>query len=253
MKKIVKTLLISFIMLSCHQKQETKLNIAVASNMQFAIKELVKIFTEQTGIPCELIISSSGKLTAQIKQGAPFDIFISANMKYPTELFNTGYTLQKPKIYAYGHLVLWSTLDSITPSIELLRNPEIKHIALANPKMAPYGKASMEVLKHYVLDTKLQDKLIYGESIAQTNQFIISKSVEVGFTAKSVVLASKMKNKGNWIDLDSVYTPISQGVVILNQNRNLQSKAEKFYHFLFSKTAQKSLQKYGYTTNKRNS
>ncbi|APD05886.1 molybdate-binding periplasmic protein [Flavobacteriaceae bacterium UJ101] len=248
MKKIIWTLFICFIFLSCHQKQEEKLNIAVAANMQFAMKELVKTFTQETEISCELIISSSGKLTAQIKEGAPFDVFVSANMKYPTELFETGYTIEKPQVYAYGKLVLWSMFDHITPSIELLRSPEVRHIVLANPKMAPYGAASMEVINHYNMNTELQDKLVFGESIAQTNQFIISKSAEVGFTAKSVVLASKLKNQGHWIDIDDIYTPIAQGVVIIKQQNNLQPQAEKFYHFLFSNTAQKILQNYGYAT-----
>lgn len=241
-------------MFSCHQKQEEKLNIAVAANMQFAMKELVNTFTDQTGIACELIISSSGKLTAQIKEGAPFDVFVSANMKYPTELFKTGYALQPPQVYAYGKLVLWSMVDGITPSVELLHHPKIKHIALANPKMAPYGTAAMEVLNYYNIATTVHDKLVFGESIAQTNQFIISKSAEIGFTAKSVVLASTMKNKGRWIDLKNIYSPIAQGVVVIKQENHLQPQAQKFYEFLFSNAAQTILQNYGYdTTLKENS
>ena len=247
MKKIAFITALSFLMLlSCQEKQPEKLTIAVAANMQFAIKDLSKTFTDKTGVQCELIITSSGKLTAQIKEGAPYDIFVSANMKYPNELFKSGFTTKEPEIYAYGQLVMWSVIDGLTPSIERLNDKQIKHIALANPKMAPYGTATIEVLEHYNLYDSLKDKLVYGESISQTNQFILSKSAEVGFTAKAVVLSSEMKNKGSWIEIDDAnYTPIAQGVVIIKNNK-AKEEAEKFYEFLFSTEAKTILENYGY-------
>ncbi len=235
--------------ISCKQKQDSKLTIAVASNMQFAIKELSKTFTEQTGIVCDLVISSSGKLTAQIKEGAPFDIFVSADEKYPTELFETGFTNGAPKIYGYGKLVLWSMYQDINPSLDILNTPSIRYIAMANPKTAPYGIASVEVLKKHNLYKEIQDKLVYGESISQTNQFIVSKSAEIGFTSKSVVLSSQIKNKGKWIPLsEKDYSKIAQAVVIIKQTYRTQKKAEKFYNFLSSISAKKILENYGYST-----
>jgi molybdate transport system substrate-binding protein len=246
MKKAIFILLI-YLIAACQQKPERKLTIAVAANMQFAIKELSKTFTDQTGISCDLIISSSGKLTAQIKEGAPFDIFVSANMKYPKELFNTGFATKTPKIYGYGKLVMWSMIDSVYPSLEILKNSEVNHIAIANPKMAPYGIATIEVLKKHGLYESVKDKLVYGESILQTNQFIISKSVEIGFTSKSVVLSPKMSTKGNWVDIENTdYSAIAQGVVILNHNN--QEDAEKFYTFLSSANARRILENFGYLT-----
>lgn len=246
MKKAIFILLI-YLIAACQQKQEKKLNIAVAANMQFAMKELSRTFTNQTGISCDLIISSSGKLTAQIKEGAPFDVFVSADMKYPRELFDTGFATKAPKIYGYGKLVMWSMIDTINPSLDILKNSKIRHIAMANPKMAPYGLATIKILKRHNIYENIKDKLVYGESILQTNQFIISKSAEIGFTSKSVVLSSEMSNKGNWIDLeDADYTAIAQGVVILNQKN--QEDAEQFYVFLTSAKARRILEDFGYST-----
>ncbi|WP_109299565.1 molybdate ABC transporter substrate-binding protein [Aquimarina sp. AU474] len=237
---------------SCQREGKEILHIAVAANMQFAMKDVSEAFTLKTGIKCELIIGSSGKLTAQIKEGAPYDIFISANMKYPQELFKNGNILEEPKVFVYGKLVLWSAIKNIKPSIKMLKNPSIKHIALANPKIAPYGAASVEVLENRKIYKDVEEKLVYGESILQTNQFIISESAQIGFTSKSVVLSGRMKNKGNWIDIsDEDYSPIAQGVVVIKQNSssNIKKKnVEKYYQFLWSKEVRGILQNYGYTT-----
>jgi len=248
MKKTIFLIITFFIMItSCSKKQPDKLNIAVSSNMQFAMREISKSFTNETGIHCDLIISSSGKLTAQIKEGAPFDVFVSADFKYPTELFNNGFTTQEPKIYAFGKLVLLSMIKGIEPSLEMLKTSSIKHIAMPNPKMAPYGIAAFEVLKKNNLYEILKDKFVYGESVSQTNQFILSESAEIGFTAKSVVLSTAMKGKGSWIELNETdYTPIKQGVVIINHQNKKQQDADKFYSFLFSNKGKEIIQKFGY-------
>ncbi|WP_108868033.1 molybdate ABC transporter substrate-binding protein [Aquimarina aquimarini] len=249
MKKTIYLFFASLIIsASCQQKNDQKLNIAVAANMQFVIKKLSKTFTNQTGIECNLIISSSGKLTAQIKEGAPFDVFLSADMKYPKELFESGKTIKKPKVYGYGKLVLWSMTDSTSPSIDVLTSHKINHIALANPKTAPYGTASIEALKHHKIYHKIKNKLVYGENISQTNQFIISKAAEVGFTSKSVVLSQELNNKGKWAPIEEAhYSPIAQGVVILKHANSKQREAEKFYNFLSSPDAHKILIDSGYS------
>lgn len=248
MAKITLLLFFCFSLLaSCRQKENNKLKIAVAANMQFAMKDLSKSFTEETGIACDLIISSSGQLTAQIRSGAPYDVFVSADMKYPTELFTSGYTSNKPAIYAFGKLVIWSAIDSLEPSIGILKTPRIKHIAIANPATAPYGAAAIEVMKHFNVYEDLKNKLVYGESISQTNQFIISKAAEVGFTAKSVVLSFGMKGKGSWEDIEETnYSPIAQGVVVLKHSSSQQEDAMKFYNFLFSRQGKDILQNFGY-------
>ncbi len=217
--------------------------------MQFAINELVDNFSKTSGIECEIIISSSGKLTAQINEGAPFDVFVSANMKYPNDLFEKGLTLGEPKIYAYGKLVMWSMKKEFTPSIQLLENDKVKHVAVANPKTAPYGNAAIEVLRHYDFFEELQSKLVYGESIAQVNQFVNSQAAEIGFTSKSVVLSPKMIDKGNWVEIDeSIYSPIAQGIVCLKNDPAKKNIALKFSDFIFSKKGKEILNTFGYST-----
>lgn len=222
------------------------LTIATAANMQFAMQVLTKAFTAKTGIHCDVVISSSGKLTAQIKEGAPYDVFVSADMKYPNELFNSGLTANTPKVYALGRLVLWSMVEGLNPTLEGLKNGQIQHIALANIKTAPYGIAAMKILEHHQLLEELEEKLVYGESIAQTNQFITSKSAEVGFTALSVVLSPPMKNKGQWMVLEEGYAPIEQGVVLVKRKDGNGNQAQQFYDFLFSEEAKRLLKDFGY-------
>jgi len=176
--------LIAFCVIGCTSSEDDVLYIATAANVQFAMDDLTAMFSEETGIPCEIILGSSGKLMAQIREGAPYHVFVSADMKYPVTLFNDGLTTARPDIYANGSLVLW-TLDDRLPSIEILRSGEVSKIALANPSTAPYGRAASQALEFYGMDMEVADKLVYGESISQTNQFIISGSAQVGFTAKS--------------------------------------------------------------------
>jgi molybdate transport system substrate-binding protein len=235
-----------FLISSCVSEDTPRINIATAANMQFVMEELTRVFTEQTRVECQVIVSSSGKLTAQVKEGAPFDVFVSADMKYPTELSNSGFSSGRPEIYAYGKLVLWSMDETIIPSVELLKQPEIEHIALANPKTAPYGAASIEFLNHFGIYDDLKDKLVFGESISQTNQFVISGSAQIGFTSKSVVMSSEMRGKGNWIDLDeNAYSAIAQGAIILKKDQ-IKPGVEQFYNFLFSEESEKILVNFGY-------
>ncbi len=227
-----------------------KITIATAANMQFALEKLAEGFSKQTKIEYELIVSSSGKLTAQIKEGAPYDIFVSADMKYPQEIYNAGLAESPPKVYAYGKLVLWSMVEDIELSVNLLTDSTINHIAIANPKTAPYGVAATEVLSYFGLNQKVGTKLVFGESIAQTNQYIISRSAEVGFTAMSVVLSPELTGKGKWMEMDgSAYTPIEQGVVVIRQNNQSNESAKEFYKFLFSKKAKEILTNFGYAVN----
>lgn len=247
-KSILLLITIPLLLLSCKKKKsKDKIVIATAANMQFVMKEMVKDFEQQTNIQCDIIVGSSGKLTAQIKEGAPYDILVAANMKYPQEIYTSGLSHAKPKVYAYGKLALWSVNKHIKPSLNLLKDTTIKHIALANPETAPYGFAALEVLKNEHIYNDIQNKLVFGESISQTNQFITLQSAEIGFTAMSVVLSPQLKNTGNWVEIDlKNYSPIEQGIVVIKQKDKINPLALKFYDYLFSAKSKEILRQYGY-------
>lgn len=232
---------------SCITEEKDSLRIAVASNLQFVIGELVSGFSEKTGIDCEVIVGSSGKLTAQIVEGAPFDLLLSADVKYPNELYDKGLTVDQPKIYAYGNLILWTVREGLEPNLDSLVSQRIKHIAVGNPRTAPYGVAAMQVLRKTEMYDSVSDKIVLGESVSQTNQFIISEAADLGFTSKSVVLSSKMMKRGSWIEIeDSLYEPMAQALVVLKNRAAYKSKALQFKDFILSAEGKKILHKFGY-------
>jgi molybdate transport system substrate-binding protein len=231
--------------LSCHNKNQEELNIATAANMQFAMEKLVQEFEKNHHINCNIILGSSGKLLAQIVEKAPYDIYVSADMKYPTELFKQGLTVGRPTVYAQGQLILW-TGDTNWTNPEQVSFHDINRFAVANPKTAPYGKAANQVISFYKWTDQLRDKLVFGESIAQTNMFLISKSAEMGLTSQSVIYAHKLDNPPAYILIDSTaYQPIDQGVVVLKSSKK-QDAANYFYEFLFSIEAKEILKNFGY-------
>ncbi len=247
-------LIIGALFLSCEggkQENQIELTVAVAANAQFAMEVIAVAFEEQTKKNIEIVIGSSGKLTAQIKQGAPYDILVAANMKYPNYLYQEGLATTNPKVYALGELVIWTIAEDLdmTKDLSFLKNLPIQKIALANPKNAPYGKQAINALNYYDLKEALNPKLVFGESIAQTNQYITTRNCEVGFTAKSVVLAPKLENKGSWVAVPkNAYQSIEQGVIITKYGtKEHPETAQAFYNFLFSTTAQRIFQEYGYT------
>lgn len=228
--------------------QKEVVTVAVAANAQYAMKEIKAKYEQQTGQKINLITGSSGKLTAQIKEGAPFDVFLAADLEYPHALHTEGFTQAPPRIYGYGELVLW-TLGNIKPlNMNALLLPQVKAVAIANPKLAPYGEAALSVLNYHKLYEKVRPRLVYGESIAQVSQYVSSGAADLGFTAKSVLLSPELQGKGSWIELDpKSYAPIAQGAVLLKKaaGRNREG-AEKFYNYLFSDQAKAIFGKYGY-------
>lgn len=231
----------------CRQKPST-LTIASAANVQPAMQEIADLFTSQTGITCHITAGSSGNLTTQISQGAPFDLFISADTGYPLKLHDQGLTLGTPRVYAYGSLVLWTLHDKV-PTIKDLNSPSVHHIAIANPNTAPYGLAAREVLKYFELYDSIKDKLVYGQSISQTNQFILTGSADVGFTSLSTVLSDELKSTGHWSNVEPAsYAPIAQAAVILKGGPATDEEKQQFLNFLLSKEASSILSKFGYTT-----
>lgn len=226
-----------------------ELTVAVAANVQYTFEELEAAFEKETRINIKPVIGSSGKFAAQIANGAPFDVFLSADVDYPKALQKEGLTYNIPKTYAYGTLVIWTMNDiDLSGGINVLGDGNIKKIAIASPQTAPYGRQAVNAFKYYNLYAKIQKKLVYGETIAQTNQFITTKAADLGITAKSIVQCPNMKNQGKWVEVPKeAYDPIAQGVVILKhaQKENLE-EAQKFFDFVFSKQAGEIFKKYGY-------
>jgi len=226
------------------------INIAVAANVSYAIEDLKKEFKKShPNTKINVILGSSGKLTAQIKNGAPYVLFMSANMRYPKALYRDKIAITKPIVYAEGSLVMLSVKkQNFSQGVKLLLDENIKTIAVANPKTAPYGMVSREALKNAKIYEKLKSKFVYGESISQTVAYT-NKAADIGLIAKSALYSSKMSRykKGvNWVEVNSkYYTPIEQGLVLLKDAKD-SSEAKAFYNFLQSDSAKKIFKDFGY-------
>lgn len=245
----MKRLISSTLLLSASLYAGT-INIAVAANVSYAIDDLKKEFNKSNpDTKVRVILGSSGKLTAQITHGAPYQVFMSANMKYPNSLYEKNLAISKPTVYAKGSLALLSSKKTdFSKGLEILKDKSIRKIAIANPKTAPYGIASIQALKNAQLYKEVKPKFVYGESISQTVAYA-SRVTDMGIIAKSSLYSPKMKafkEDINWKEIDSkLYTPISQGIVILKQGKN-NKEVKAFYDFILSNKAKEIFKTYGY-------
>jgi len=221
--------------------------IAVAANLKTVIKQLEKDFKKRTGITVEDATGPSGGLAAQINNGAPFDLFLSADMDQPEKLYRAGHTLEKPEIYAYGKLVICSNQNIGFENWErLLLSVRVKKISIANPAIAPYGKAAIEALEHKGIYGDVKNKIVQGESIAQVNTYITTGNVDLGFTTQSLVRDPQNRTQLYWSEIDQkLYEPIKQGAVILKRGAT-NEQAKQFYKYLFTAPAKQILKEYGY-------
>ena len=232
--------------------------VAVSANAQYVVNDLIQQFAKETGAHITSVIGSSGTLTAQIKNGAPFDLFLSADTAYPGVLWRDGYAVDSPRVYGFGTLVMWTSNGrDLSLGMESLRGAKVKTIAIANPQNAPYGAAAVEALEKSLLWETVKSKIVYGESISQVNQYVDIRAVDVGFTSASVVLSEQLKGKGTWKEVErSLYSPIPQAAILLNSElmdsvgSGLVDKkkiAKQFYDFLFSVKAKEIFQRFGYS------
>lgn len=240
MKKIF---LIIFLSISLFASE---IKIAVAANVSYALDELIGAFNEiYPNVKVIPIISSSGNLFAQIRHNAPFGIFMSADMKYPQKLYELGLSATKPVVYAQGSLAIVCRKNiDFTNDLKFLEN--LKSIAIANPDIAPYGKASVEALKKAKVYEKVKNKIIFGQNISQTFTYALN-ATDVGFVAKSALFSPKLKNtKLYHKDVNtSLYEPINQGTIILYKQKD-DKDIKAFYDFILSKKAKDIFKKYGY-------
>ena len=243
---------LAFVVLLCAPALPQEITVAAAADMNAVLPEIVARYTKQTGQPVKLLFGSSGNLTNQIRNGAPFEVFFSADEEYPRQLIAEGLAV-KDSLYRYGvgRLVLWvpneSTLDLPTLGMKALLDPSVKKIAIANPQHAPYGRAAEAALQHFGLYNQVAAKLVLGENVAQAAEFVESGNAQAGLIALSHALAPAMKNKGRYwtVPLDS-YPMLNQVAVLLSRSKS-QAAARLFVEFVRAPEATSLLAAYGFS------
>jgi molybdate transport system substrate-binding protein len=232
-------------------QSSSELVVAAAADLSSALKDVADGFEKATGTKVKLSFGASGALTQQIQNGAPFDLFFSADMDYPKQLIAGGQA-DGASLYQYavGKLVLWvpadSPLDVADKGMDVLLDPTVKKIAIANPQHAPYGRAAVAALKHAGLYDKVSDRLVMGENISQAAQFAESGNAQVGFVALAHVVAPQMQGKGKYWEVPADYYPaLAQGVVVMAHSQHKKEAAE--FEEYVKKDAAETLRKYGFT------
>ena len=241
-------IVLSVVLLSMHSMVfAAPLTVAVASDLKFAMDELILVFEKDNpASKVQLVTGSSGKFYQQIVNGAPFDVYFSADIEYPKKLKESGLTASEVLPYAYGRLVLWSTTRDVSAGMLALADKSINKVAIANPKHAPYGMRAMDSLAYYGLLDKLEGKLVYGENVSNAMQFAETGAADAAIVAYSLVLAPSMKGKGNYFLLDErSHPPLEQGYVVIKRSV-MNPDAEKFARYISSKKARVVFTKYGF-------
>lgn len=232
-----------------------ELSIAAASDLQFALKDLVAEFENQSNTHVKLSLGSSGNFFSQIQNGAPFDLYFSADIDFPKKLEESGHAVAGTLYrYAIGRIVMWvpkhSKLD-VSRGMEILLAPSIEKIAIANPKHAPYGRAAVSAMQHFRVHDLVKAKLVLGENVSQAAQFVESGASDIGIIALSLALAPRMKEAGRYWEVPmDAHPPIVQGAVVLKQARNPEA-ARAFLEVVRSAQGQAVMMRYGFALPQR--
>jgi molybdate transport system substrate-binding protein len=228
------------------------LSVAAASDLRFALEAIIAEFQKaHPDVRVKASYGSSGNLYAQISQRAPYDLFLSADITYPERLIAAGHAIAQSKFtYAVGHLVVWTLTNSPVNveklGIESLRHPSVRKIAIANPEHAPYGKAAVAALRKLQTYDAIKERLVYGENIAQTAQFVDSGAADIGIIALSLAVAPAMKEKGRYWEVPlEAYPRLDQGGVVLAQAKD-RTSADTFRSFILAKEGKAVLRRYGF-------
>lgn len=248
----MRRLLALFLLITGTLATAQEITVAAAADMSAALPELVAAYTKKTGQMVNLSFGASGNLTNQIRNGAPFDLFFSADEQYPQQLIAENLAV-KDSLYRYaiGRLVLWvprdSPLDLDKLGIQALLDPSVKKISIANPATAPYGRAAEAALRHFAIYDRVSSRLVVGENISQAAEFVESGNAQAGLLALSHALAPAMKDKGRYwtVPLDA-YPTLNQAVVVISKSKQ-QDAARKFLEFLRSPEASSLLTSYGFS------
>src|SRR5579863_4528130 len=227
-----------------------EMTVAAAADLQFAMQDVAARFEKQTGKRVKVIYGSSGNFFQQIQNGAPFDMFFSANLDYPRKLEAAGLT-EPGSFYEYatGRIVIWVPTDSkidLSSGMQVLLDSSVKKIAIANPEHAPYGQAAVAAMQKENIYEKVKNKFVFGENISQTASFVVSGSADVGIVALSLALSPNMKDKGRYAEIPAgEYPPIKQACVILSGSRN-KVTAQQFLLLLKTDAIRELLENYGF-------
>lgn len=233
-------------------KSKSKIVVAAAADLRFAFEEISKEFQSQhPDIEIKTTYGSSGSLFAQLSNKAPFDVFLSADQSYPRKLIEDGFAAKETEfLYAIGQIGIWvrndSPLDLDKAGIMALNDPSVKKIAIANPKVAPYGRAAEAALHHYQIYDAVKDRLVIGENISQTAQFVETGAADVGLIAHSLAMAPPMREKGRYLGLpDESHPKLEQGGIILSWATD-SSACEKLRTFMTTEPGQSVLTRFGF-------
>jgi len=224
--------------------------LAAASDLVFCLEELTREFTHgHPEMEIKTSTGSSGNFFAQIKNGAPFDVFLSADMSYPRELVKAGMAEESTLLeYAIGRIVLWTTRTnlSLTNGLLCLKDASVKRVAIANPDHAPYGRAARAALQHVGLWESIQPRLVLGENISQTLQFVQTGNADAGIVALSLVMSPKMAKTGRYVEVPAeMYPPLQQGAVLTRQGRD-NAAARAYLKFLQTAKAREIFDRHGF-------
>lgn len=225
-----------------------KVTVAAAADLKFAMDEIVTTFKQANPADqVEVIYGSSGKFHTQIQQGAPYDLYFSADIAFPRELVKAGLAASEVKPYAFGRIVLWSAgMNASKMTLASLTDPKIARIAIANPKHAPYGKRAEEALRASGLWDKVESKLVYGENIAHTAQFVQTGNAQVGIIALALAVNPALAKRGGyWLIPDKLHEPLEQGFIITKRAEG-SALARRFADYMGSKPARAVMTKYGF-------
>jgi len=248
MKRIKSLLLVCSLLLSSLAHAE-KITVAAAADLKFAMDEIVTNFkAAHPGDEVAVVYGSSGQFNTQIQQGAPYDLFFSADINFPKELAKAGLASSEVTPYAVGRIVLWSpSMDASKMTLASLDDPKITHVAIANPQHAPYGKRAEEALRAAGMWDKIQPKLVFGENIAQTAQFVQTGNAQIGILALSLVISPELAKKGGYYLIpDTLHKPLEQGFVITKRAEK-NPLAKSFADYMGSKDVRAVMAKYGFT------
>ena len=248
----MKTLLPTLLLVLCNSYAHADTRVAVAANFAGPAYKIAAEFEKQTGHKAIIATGSTGKFYAQIINGAPFDILLAADNETPAKLEKEGHSVAGSRYtYAIGKLVLWSVKPSVVDNrAEVLKNGGFNHLAIANPKVAPYGAAAVETLKALGVYETLQSKLVMGENIAQTHQFIATGNAPLGFVALSQVLSKNGDGKiegSYWTVPEKLYTPIRQDAALLTKGKDNKAAAAFLDFLKTNKAARDIILSYGYS------